>query len=168
MVISHVFKLDTRAQQHDKQCRRSRKHRCTFLGYEPFDFLFLILRNVVISAFTVVPGKTIFFDAPADIRLSQAALNDILVDQKRSSLKLSYLSPLNPGESDDDDDEEDLEDEDKKYTINIANFIPGTVRVLPLLLPLVQKSSLFFFHHIYILNFLPSLTPFRQMFVLCV
>ena len=145
MVISHVFKLDTRAQQHDKQCRRSRKHRCTFLGYEPFDFLFLILRNVVISAFTVVPGKTIFFDAPADIRLSQAALNDILVDQKRSSLKLSYLSPLNPGESDDDDDEEDLEDEDKKYTINIANFIPGTVRVLPLLLlPLVQNSSRFF------------------------
>ena len=86
---------------------------------------------VLISAFTVVPGKTVALNAPADIRLSQAALNDVLVDQKRSSLKLTYWSGLDPDSTDDDEEEEevDLEREEKKYAINIANFIPGTVGV---------------------------------------
>jgi len=65
--------------------------------------------------------------------LSQAALNDVLVDQTRSSLKLSYWSGLNLDEDEDDDEEEeeevDLEKEDKLHTITIANFIPGAVRL---------------------------------------
>jgi hypothetical protein len=95
----------------------------------------------MVSAFTVVPGQTLALDAPADIRLSQAALNDVLVDQKRSSLKLTYWSGLDPDVPDDDEEEVDLEQEDKKYTINIANFIPGAVSILPSIPSLCENTN---------------------------
>lgn len=96
------------------------------------------------SAFTITPGKALTLEAPADIRLGQVALSDVLADQKRSSLKLTYLTALNPHIHDEEDDEheDDEEEEDKEYTVTLANLVPGVVSVLSIRLILAQSQYL--------------------------
>lgn len=60
------------------------------------------------------------------------SLGDELVDQKRSCLKITYVSPPPPHEHD-SEDEEDVHDHDEEeqgpeLTVNLANLIPGVVR----------------------------------------
>lgn len=94
-----------------------------------------VFTSLFCSSFTVVPGKPVTLVSPADIRLTQATLNDVLVDQKRSCLTLRYMSVNADQESDDEEEDPEEEEEDKELarteqTINVANLIPGIVSVL--------------------------------------
>ncbi|KAF8322103.1 hypothetical protein DL93DRAFT_2105858 [Clavulina sp. PMI_390] len=88
-------------------------------------------------SFTIVPGKSLILDPPADIRFGQAALNDVLVDSSRSALKMTHTNKkLVPKDDEDkenqDEDEDDEEDdgfdiEEEETTVTVAILVPGVV-----------------------------------------
>lgn len=66
------------------------------------------------------------FNAPADVRLAQAVLGDVLVEQTRSSL-IMHIHRDADSDSEDEDDDEEKETEGEVETVTLANLIPGVV-----------------------------------------
>lgn len=84
------------------------------------------------STFAIRPGKKLVLEAPADIRLGQAVLDAELADQKRSSLRFTFVSAApEPHDHDDEDEEHEHDDEEEHVpkTVILANLIPGVVRI---------------------------------------
>jgi hypothetical protein len=81
------------------------------------------------SAFQIRPGTKFELEAPGDIRFGQVALDATLVDQKRTSLRMTHVRLHDHDGEDDAADDED-EEQHGKATVTLANLIPGVVSAL--------------------------------------
>ena len=83
-------------------------------------FFWNIFRSTVVE-----PGKKVQILPQADLRLTNASLGDVLIDQNaRSSIKLVYQPPISM------DDDEEPADEPSKSSIVLCSLTPGKVSPL--------------------------------------
>ena len=95
----------------------------------------MLTRGIVIYRSVVVePGKFTQFTPERDIRLSLAALGEKIEDESsRSTIKLTYLKPMDVY-SDDEDEEEEAEkskddEESPIVTTVLCSLSPGRVSI---------------------------------------
>ncbi|KAI0686782.1 hypothetical protein BC835DRAFT_435713 [Cytidiella melzeri] len=97
---------------------------------------------VAVWSLELKPGQTESFVPPGDLRITNVALGDQLVDQNdRTSVKLTYQPPGAPPEN--EEDEED-EEEDKPVTTVLCSLTPGKIEQTTIDLILEEEQEVLF------------------------
>lgn len=79
-------------------------------------FTFLFISNTYTRSLELIPGKERVIVPHGDLRVSNAALGEVLGDQNgRTVVKITY-SKLGGGGSDDEDDEESADEDEGSFS----------------------------------------------------